>query len=336
MTGSTAMLRAYGAAMMVVGSILAIVSVERASGQASSGQAWPSKPVRIIVPFAAGSATDLVPRAIFEQVQSQVGQSFVIDHRLGGGTTTGTAAVAKSDPDGHTILVHSNGFVTTPAIQQNVPYDPVKDFSGLTPLGNVPLVLVISPDKNIKTLKELVAAAKAKPGSINYAAAGIGTPPHLTTERFRLAAQFEGQLVPFKGAPEALTEVLTGRVDFYFCPIIPAMPFIRDGKLLALAVSSSKRASALPDVPTTVEAGFPDSDFDFWIGMVVPKKTPRDLVGLIHQETVKGLSDPAVKEKLAKLGVEEMIMKPEDFDARIAREAPIAVSLAKAVGISPK
>jgi tripartite-type tricarboxylate transporter receptor subunit TctC len=196
--------------------------------------------------------------------------------------------------------------------------------------------LVISPDKNIKTLKELVAAAKAKPGSINYAAAGIGTPPHLTTERFRLAAQFEGQLVPFKGAPEALTEVLTGRVDFYFCPIIPAMPFIRDGKLLALAVSSTKRASALPDVPTTVEAGFPDSDFDFWIGMVVPKKTPRDIVARMHQETVNGLGDPSVKEKLAKLGVEEMIMKPEDFDARIAREAPLAVTLAKAVGISPK
>jgi tripartite-type tricarboxylate transporter receptor subunit TctC len=225
--------------------------------------------------------------------------------------------------------------VTAPAIQP-MPYDPVQDFAAITPLGNVPLVLVIAPEKNIKTLKELVAAAKAKPGSINYAAAGIGTPPHLTTERFRLAAQFEGQLVPFKGAPEALTEVLTGRVDFYFCPITPAMPFIREGKLLALAVSSSKRASALPDVPTTVEAGFPDSDFDFWIGMVVPKRTPRDIVARIHQETVNGLRDPAVKEKLGKLGVEEMVMSPDDFDARIAREAPIAVALAKAAGIAVK
>ena len=158
----------------------------------------------------------------------------------------------------------------------------------------------------------------------------------MTTERFRLAAQFEGQLVPFKGAPEALTEVIAGRVDFYFCPITPAMPFVREGKLLALAVSSSKRASALPDVPTTVEAGFPDSDFDFWIGMFVPKKTPRDIVARIHQQTVKGLEDPSVKEKLSKLGVEEMIMQPEDFDARIAREAPIAVTLAKAAGIAVK
>ena len=168
---------------------------------------------------------------------------------------------------------------------------PVQDFAGITPLGNVPLVLVISPDKNIKTLKEFVALAKAKAGSINYAAAGIGTPPHLTMERFRLTAGFEGQLVPFRGAPDALTEIITGRVDVYFSPITPAMPFIQDGKLLALAVSSSKRASALPDVPTTVEAGFPDTDFDFWIGMAVPKKTPRDLVARIHQETVKGLED---------------------------------------------
>jgi tripartite-type tricarboxylate transporter receptor subunit TctC len=300
-----------------------------------AAQTWPSKRVQVIVPFSPGSATDLLPRTVFEHVSAKVGQPIIIENRPGGGGAIGVSAVAKADPDGHTILVHSNALVTAPAIQP-MPYDPVQDFAGVTPLGNVPLVLVISPEKNIKTLKELVALAKAKPGSINYAAAGIGTPPHLTTERFRLAAQFEGQLVPFKGAPEALTEVLTGRVDFYFCPITPATPFIREGKLRALAVSSSKRASALPDVPTTVEAGFPDSDFDFWIGMVVPKKTPRDIIGRIHQETVSGLKDPAVKEKLAKLGVEEMIMQPEDFDARIAREAPIAMTLAKAAGIAAK
>ncbi len=294
---------------------------------------WPTKQVRVIVPFAAGSATDVIPRALFETVGSQVGQTFIVENRLGGGTTVGTTAVAKSEPDGHTILVHSNALVTVPAIQPNVPYDPVRDFSGITPLGNVPLVLVISPEKNIKTVKDLVAAAKAKPGSINYAAAGIGTPPHLTTERFRLAAGFEGQLVPFKGAPEALTEVLAGRVDFYFCPITPAMPLIRDGKLLALAVSSSKRASALPNVPTTVEAGVPNSEFDFWIGAMVPKQTPRDVVAKMHQAIEKGLATPAAKDRLARLGVEPMLMKPEDFDERIAREAQLAVTLAKAANI---
>ena len=298
-------------------------------------QTWPSKRVQVIVPFSPGSATDLLPRAVFEQVSAKTGQPIIIENRPGGGGAIGVGAVAKAESDGYTILVHSNALVTAPAIQ-HMPYDPVQDFAGVTPLGSVPLVLVISPEKHITTLKELVAGAKAKPGSVNYAAAGIGTPPHLTTERFRLAAKFEGQLVPFKGAAEALTEVITGRVDFYFCPIIPAMPFIREGKLLALAVSSSKRASALPEVPTTVEAGFPDSDFDFWIGAVVPKKTPREVVARIHEATASALHDPALKEKLAKLGVEEMIMKPEDFDARIAREAPVAVALAKAVGISPK
>src|ERR1700749_1334706 len=211
---------------------------------------WPTKSIRVVVPYAAGSATDLVPRTVFEQVGRQVGQSFVVENRPGGGTTIGSAQVKAADPDGHTILVHSNAIVTVPAIQANVPYDPVKDFSGLTPLGNVPLVLVVAPSKGMKTLKELVDKAKAKPGEINYAAAGIGTPPHLAMERFRLAAGFEGQLVPFKGAPEALTEVMPGRVDIYFCPITPALPLIADGKVLALAVSSSKRASALPNVPT--------------------------------------------------------------------------------------
>ena len=296
---------------------------------------WPTKRVQIVVPFAPGSATDLLPRTIFEHVSAKVGQPFIVENRPGGGGAMGVSAVAKAEPDGHTLLVHSNALVTSPAIQ-SMPYDPVQDFAGITPLGNVPLVLVISPEKNIKTLKEFVALAKAKAGSINYAAAGIGTPPHLTMERFRLTSGFEGQLVPFRGAPDALTEIITGRVDVYFCPITPAMPFIKEGKLVALAVSSSKRASALPDVPTTVEAGFPDTDFDFWIGMTVPKKTPRDLVARIHQETVKGLEDPGVKEKLAKLGVESMIMTPEAFDARIAKETAIAVTLAKAAGIAVK
>jgi tripartite-type tricarboxylate transporter receptor subunit TctC len=313
----------------------AVAALVLAAHWPAHAQAWPTKRVQVIVPFSPGSATDLLPRTVFEHVSAKVGQTIIIENRPGGGGAIGVSAVAKAEPDGHTILVHSNALVTAPAIQ-SMPYDPVRDFAGVTPLGNVPLVLVISPDKNIKTLKELVALAKAKPGSINYAAAGIGTPPHLTTERFRLAANFEGQLVPFKGAPEALTEVITGRVDFYFCPITPAMPFIKEGKLLALAVSSTNRASALPDVPTTVEAGFPDSDFDFWIGMVVPKKTPRAIVARIHEETVDGLRDPAVREKLAKLGVEPMIMTPEAFDARIAKEAPLAVTLAQAAGIAAK
>jgi tripartite-type tricarboxylate transporter receptor subunit TctC len=298
--------------------------------------AWPAKPVRIVVPFAPGSATDLVPRTLFEHIGQKLGQTFVVENRAGGGTTIGTIQVARSDPDGYTMLVHSNGLVTVPAIQANVSYDPVKDFSGITPLGNVPMVLVVAPGRGMTTLRDLLARAKAKPGEINYAAAGIGTPPHLTMERFRLAAGFEGQLVPFKGAPEALTEVMTGRVDMYFCPITPALPLINDGKLLALAVSSAKRAQALPNVPTTIEAGVPDSDFDFWVGAVVPKKTPREIVTKIHAEIVAALNDPAVRSRLAKIGVEPMIMSPDAFDTRIAKEVEIAKTLAKAANIQPQ
>ena len=171
---------------------------------------------------------------------------------------------------------------------------------------------------------------------MTYGAAGIGTPPHLTMERFRLSAGFAGQLVPFKGAPEALTEVMTGRVDMYFSPITPALSLIREGKVLAIAVSSSKRAAALPDVPTTIEAGVADSDFDFWVGAAVPKKTPRDIVARMHAEIVKALNDPSIKDKLARIGVEPMIMEPAAFDARIEKEVDIARKLAKAANIQPQ
>jgi tripartite-type tricarboxylate transporter receptor subunit TctC len=287
----------------------------------------------VVVPYAAGSATDLVPRTVFEQVGHQVGQSFVIENRPGGGTTVGSAQVKQSDPDGHTVLVHSNAIVTVPAIQANVPYDPVKDFSGLTPLGNVPLVLVVAPSKGINTVKELVAKAKAKPGEINYAAAGIGTPPHLAMERFRLAAGFEGQLVPFKGAPEALTEVMTGRVDIYFCPITPAIPLIKDGKVLPLAVSSSKRASALPDVPTTIEAGLPDSDYVFWMGLFAPAKTPPAIVARLQKEIARVVQTAEVKERFGQMGLDPVGGTAEELRKRVAQDIAKWSAVAKAANI---
>jgi tripartite-type tricarboxylate transporter receptor subunit TctC len=299
----------------------------------AQAQDWPSRqPIKIIVPFSAGSAVDLVGRAVFDQVSKQVGQNVVVENRGGGSGTPAITMVKSAEADGHTILVHSNSLITTPAIQAMV-WDPPKDFAGITPLGNVPLVLVISPEKKIKTLKELVDLAKAKPGSLNYAAAGIGSPPHLTMERFRLAAGFTGQLVPFKGAPEALTEIMAGRVDMYFCPLTPAMPLIQAGKLVPLAVSSVKRASALPNVPTTVEAGFPNSDFEFWIGSMVVKSTPRAVVSKMHGEIVKALENPVTKERFAKMGVDYLIQSTAEFDARIAKETPLAVQLAKAAGV---
>ncbi len=298
----------------------------------AAAQDWPTKAVRIIVPFSPGSAVDLVGRAVFEQVSKQTGQNFIIENRGGGGGAPAIISVKTADADGHTILVHSNSLITTPAIQA-MTWDPPADFAGITPLGNVPLVLVIAPERKIKTLKELVDLAKSKPGALNYAAAGIGSPPHLTMERFRNGAGFTGQLVPFKGAPEALTEIMAGRVDMYFSPLTPALPLIQAGKLVPLAVSSTKRASALPDVPTTIEAGYPNSDFEFWIGAMVAKPTPRPIVAKMHSEIVKALESPITKDRFSKMGVDHLIQSTADFDARIARETPMAVELAKAAGV---
>jgi tripartite-type tricarboxylate transporter receptor subunit TctC len=299
-------------------------------------ETFPTKSIRVIVPLSAGSATDIIPRTVFEQVSTQVGQSFVIENRTGGGGTIGAGAVAKADPDGYTLLVHSNAHVIAPAVFANLPYDVTRDFAGITPLGILPHVLVIAPSKNVKTLQEFVAYAKAQAGGINYASGGTGTSPHLNGEHFGLSMGFKTQHIPFRGAPEALTEVMAGRVDIYFSPILPALPLVRDGQLLALAVTSSKRSSELPKVPTSIEAGYPNSEFGLWIGMYAPAKTPRDIVNKLNEETVKALRNPTVREKLAKLGVDEMIMSPEKFDDYVRAQVEINAKIAKGAGIVPK
>ncbi len=241
---------------------------------AALAQSWPTKRVQVIVPFTPGSATDIMARTVTQRLSEQLGQPFVVENRPGAGGTIGVGAVAKADPDGHTILVHSSSYTITPTTYPNTPYNTVRDLVGITPLALLPQVLVISPAKNIRTVPDLVRAAKAKPGAMNYASAGVGTATQLNAERFRLGAGIEVVHVPFRGTPEALTEVITGRVDYYFCPINAVLPMIAEKQLLALAMGSSKRSGALPDLQTTVEAGVPNSDYNFWVGMFVPSKTP--------------------------------------------------------------
>ncbi len=301
----------------------------------ASAQSWPSKPVRIIVPVTAGSATDVVARVIAEQLSPLLGQTVVVENRTGAGGTTGMGYVAKQvDADGYTILVHSAAFALQPATFPNLGYDSGKDFAGVTLLGNAPLVMIASPDK-YKTLKQLVDAAKAKPNSVNYSSVGYGAAAHLAAERLRMAAGFEAQQIPFRGAPEAINEVLGQRVDFFFSPTLAAVPLIRGGKLAALAVSGSKRALSLPDVPTTIEAGYPNSDYNFWIGMWVPVKTPRDVVDRLYQETRKILAIPSVREKLIALGSEPAEMTPAQFDKFFQDDIALNTQLVKAAGIKP-
>ena len=247
-------------------------------------QAWPTKPVRIIVPFTPGSGTDIMARTVSEKLTAQLGQPAVVENRPGAGGTIGAAQVAKAEPDGYTLLVHSSSYTVTPSTYGNLPYDTLRDLTGVVPLGLLPNVLVISPAKGIRSVKELIAAARAKPGSMNSASVGIGSATHLNAERFRLGAGIEVVNVPFKGTPEALTEVITGRVDYYFCPVNAVLPFLKDERLRALAVGSTKRSLALPDLPTTLEAGIPNSDYNFWVGMFAPAKTPREVVSRLYLE----------------------------------------------------
>ena len=297
-------------------------------------QIWPSKPIRAIVAFAAGSATDIIPRVVFEPLSAQLGQPIVVENRGGAGTTIAGAMVAKADPDGYTLLATSSAHTLVPTVYPNAPYDTAADFAAAVSLGTSPNVLVVSPSKGFKTARDLVVAARARPGSFNFASAGVGTATHLSAERFRMAAAFDAVHIPFRGGAEALTEVLSGRAEFYFCPIGTALPQVRDGKLLALAVSSPKRAALLPDVPSVLEL-FPDSDYPFWIGAFMPAKTPRDIIEKFHREAVKTMQVPNVKERLETLGMEPMPLTPAEFDAHVRAEIGTTGALAKAAGLKP-
>jgi tripartite-type tricarboxylate transporter receptor subunit TctC len=297
-------------------------------------QTWPSKPIHTIVPFAAGSATDVVPRAVLEPLSAQLGQPMVVENRGGAGTTIGAAIVAKAEPDGYTLLATSSAHTLVPTVYPHAPYDTAADFAAVVSLGTSPNVLVVSPAKGFKTAHDLVAAAKARPGALNFASAGVGTATHLSAERFRMAAGIEAVHIPFRGGAESITEVLSGRADFLFAPLGTALPQVRAGTLVALAVSSPKRATLLPDVPSVLEL-FPNSDYPFWIGIFMPAKTPRDIIDKFHREAVKTMQLPNVKERLQTLGMESMPLTPAEFDARVRAEIGTTGVLAKAAGLQP-
>ncbi len=296
-------------------------------------QTWPTKPIRAIVPYSPGSATDIIPRTIFAKVQEQLGQMIIVENRPGASSTIGTATVAKAEPDGYTILVASSAYTIVPSTVANLPYDPLRDLAAVIPLANMANVLVISPAKGIKTVGEFVTAARARHGSMNYVTIGEGSAAQLNSERFLRAAGFKAQAIPYKGSPAGLTDVMTGRVDFYFSPLLPALSLIRDGKLTAIAVSSSARSPKLPNVPTTTEAGFPNSEYNFWFGVFAPAKTPHAIIQRLYEEIAKAQRDPSVQEKLEKLGAQPMPMTPTQFDDYVRKEIEQNAALVKAIGI---
>ncbi len=312
--------------------IVAIALLIAAPGVASAG-GWPDKPIKAVIPFGPGSATDVIPRIVFDKLGALLGQPIMVENKGGAGSTIGTASVAKADPDGYTLLATSSAYTIAPSLYSALSYDPARDFAAVGVIGSAPNVLIVSPDRGLKTVQDFVAAAKAKPGTFTFASVGVGSAVHMSAERFRMSAGYEAVHVPFKGGAEALTEVMAGRVDYYFCPIATALPLIRDGKLLALAVSSRSRAAQLPDVPTTLEAGYKDSDYSFWIGVFAPAATPRDIIDKLNAEMTKAVESPEVKAKLTALGVVPATLSPAEFDAQVKSELAGNPAFAKAAGM---
>jgi tripartite-type tricarboxylate transporter receptor subunit TctC len=314
---------------------LFIGAVSMIGVSAAAAQEWPARNVQVVSMFDPGNANDIVGRIVLEQVSKQLGASFSIENRPGGGGTLAVAYVAKSDADGYTMLLTSSTLSSQVVLHKSLPYDPVADFAPVAMFGIQPSVLVAAPQKGFKSVADLVAAAKAKPGSLNFASAGIGAASHMAAERFRLATKIDVQHVPYKGPVAALTDLFAGRIDYYFPPIAPAVPHIKDGKVVALAVSTQKRAALLPDVQSIVEAGYPDATYLFWGGLAMPAKTPRAVINKLHAEVEKALADPGVQERLTKLGVQPERMSVDDFTKFCRDDITQTVKLAKDINLSP-
>jgi tripartite-type tricarboxylate transporter receptor subunit TctC len=293
-------------------------------------QAWPDRPIRAISPIGAGSAADAVTRTVLEQVSSQLGKPIVVENRPGGDGTIGSAAVARAEPDGYTILSHTAAQTVVASTHSGLSYDTYADFSRVAPMAKIPSVLVIGSSKNVRTVADLVAASRQRP--INFASPGAFT--HLNTERFLRTAGFTAQRIPFRGALDALTEVVAGRVDFYISPVFSALPLITGGSVVALAVTGSSRTALLPNVPTFAEVGFPKADDNFWIGLFVPARTPRGIIERLHHETTAAVKTQIVIEKLAKFGAEPLSSTTEQFETMFKEQIAENAALIKETGIS--
>src|SRR5665647_83336 len=294
-------------------------------------QSWPARPIHAIVPYTAGGVSDIIGRIVCDQLGEQLKQPIVVENRGGAGGTIGSNVVAKSDPDGYTCLINSITFTITAVTYAHLPYDTEKDFSAVVSFGAMPNLLLVSPKKGYKTVRDLVEAARKNPNSISYASGGVGSMAHLGGERFKHEAGFKAVHVPYKGAGAALIDVAGSRVDFFIIPYLAARPFMDNHSLIALAVASDKRTPVLPDVPTMAEAGFPNTEYPFWNMIFVPSKTPRAIVNKMHDETTKALA--SVKSKLAPYGIVPMNDSPEQLDAIVRKQIAINAELVKLAGI---
>ena len=300
----------------------------------AQAQQYPTKPVRAIVAFTAGSSTDILGRAYAEPMAKSLGGTIVVENKPGAGGTIAAQQVVSSDPDGYTLLLHSSSHAINPALYLNLKYDTEKDFVAIAGLGAVPNVMIAPPGR-YKNMMELLNAAKAKPGQLNYGSAGVGSSTHLNAEKLLMLSGAEVQHIPFKGTPEVVTEVAAGRLEFYMAPLNAVLPLLKDGRVQALAISSPTRSPLLPDVPTTIEAGVPGSDSRLWVGLFAPAKTSPEVVNRLNAEVLKAMNTPELKERLARMGADPMPMNAKEFDAFVRAEIASSARLAKAAKLQP-
>ena len=314
--------------MRLIAAILAgLVSLSVAA------QSFPSKTVRLISGVTPGSASDTMARVLSEKMASNLGVPVIVENRLGAGGAVAAKYVATAEPDGHLVMIYTSAFTIAPILNPGS-FDP-KELTAVATLGVVPTVMVVNPSKGYKSVNDFVKEAKANPGKLVATNAGIGSSTHMNLERFRLAAGIDLLSVPTKGNSEAITEVMTGRADVYFSPVFSIVPHVKDGRLQALAVGSPKRTAIFPDLPTTVEAGYPNSDYTFWIGALVSSRTPRDIVQRLNREFNAALKFPDVQERMKNLGVDPLNMSIEEFEAMVKKELADNAELVKRAGIKP-
>jgi tripartite-type tricarboxylate transporter receptor subunit TctC len=316
--------------------VLAAAGVSAGVGAqpAATELAYPVRPVRIVVPFTPGSATDIIARIVTPKLAERWGRPVVIDNRPSAGGIVACTVVAEATPDGHTLMVTGSNFAGSAALYAGkLPYDPVRDFTGITQFASTPLVLVVAPSLGVKSVKEFLVLAHEKKGQLNFGSTGLGSGPHYGAELFKLAAGIGAVHVPYRGSPESLTDLMAGRVHFILSPVLAAVPLVKSGRLLALGVTTTYRAQALPDVPTIAEAGLPGFEYQGWYGMLAPGKTPRKIVNLLSAEVGHVLDLPETRERIANQGAAAKRSTPEAFDQLVRDEITTRTRVWKAAGV---
>jgi tripartite-type tricarboxylate transporter receptor subunit TctC len=314
----------------------AVASAALAFGASVHGQEYPSKAIRIIIPLTPGSGADIAGRIVAQKMNEGWKQPVIVDNRPGAGGQIGTSAVIKSDPDGYTLLVQSSSHAANPAIYKSLPYDPLKDMVDIAILGKTPYVMVSAANGPFKSLKALIETAKAKPGEIPFASAGIGTSTHLAAEYVIELAGLKMIHIPFKGSPDAMQDVLGGRTAFYMAPINAGMSLVKDGKLAALGVSTRTRAEVLPEVPTIAEQGLREYDMTLWFGLWGPAGMPAQAVQKLNAQVNSIVQQPEVREQFAKLGIQPAPMRPDEFAKFVRSEVEVYKRIVRQAKIEPQ